>query len=393
MGSFSSELPQIVDDLCVSKDEFGGKIKYFMASDKKSQFFKLTKVQYEFFSEFLPYALQGHEKEQLEQKCQDLSKGMLSLDTIYQMLKKYHLLEDKTGTMQTRVAIDYNSKKMLEIPLEKLNKKRRIWQGCFRIVMLFSAFLIIFTSFKILGEFTQTVKLIKSIKFSLYETDIWSFAALIIISLLAIILHEIGHLLIAQELGIEWKSISISLIWGLSPIFYIRYKNFCIHKSKDKIKVLLMGAFMNFIQILIYLQLCTAINSWVFMVGILINAGCILSCIMPLGTSDGYQILAILLGIEGARWKTLGMIGQIIKKPKNIKNIIKSREDLLFTVYILIAYIVSIWGCVELLKAVVNFFDLMNVTSIQVYIIVTLLFIASTAFNMRKLINNISNLK
>lgn len=389
---FKMDLPRIVDDLYVSKEDFGGKTKYFMASDKKSQFFKLTKVQYDFFSEFIPYAQQEYRRKQLEEKCKVLSSGMLSLETIYEMLEKYHLIQGINEEIQTKVAIDYNSKKILEISLEKLNKKRRIWQGCFKIMMLFSIFLIIATGLRIFVEHDQVIQVIGSIRFSMNDTSIISIIVAILISLLAIALHEIGHLLMAQELGIEWKSINIALVWGLSPIFYVRYKNFCIHKSKDKIKVLCMGVFMNFIQILVYLQLCTFIESWIFIVGILVNVGCILSCIIPVGTSDGYQILAIFLGIEGARWKALGMIGHIIKKPRDIKKIVKNHEEFFFIVYIIVAYLFSILGCVELLKTIVNFFSLLNITSIQVFMIVMLFFGISIVFNMRKLIQNISNI-
>uniref|UniRef100_UPI0040561488 hypothetical protein n=1 Tax=Agathobacter sp. TaxID=2021311 RepID=UPI0040561488 len=383
--------PRIVDDLCISKDDFGGKTKYFMASDKKAQFFKLSKAQYDFFSEFLPYAMQGYGCTQLDEKCKTLSNGMLSLNSIYQMFEKYHLFEDGNEEIRTKVAIDYNSKKVIEIPLENLNKRRKLWQVCFRIIIICSVLLMVTSGIKVFFEYDQVVQIIGDIKFSINDMDIPSIITVIIISLLAILLHEIGHLLMAQEVGIEWKSINISLIWGLTPIFYVRYKNFCIHKSKDKIKVLFMGAFMNFIQILIYLQLCILIDSWVFMVGILINAGCILSCIMPLGTSDGYQILAITLGIESARWKALGMIGQVIKKPRDIKKIIKNREEYLFIGYVIAAYVSSIFGCVELLKATMNFFNLLNITSIQVFIIIVLLFGVSTFVNMKKLIQNISN--
>lgn len=384
--------PQIVDDLCLSKDDFGGKTKYFMASDKKAQFFKLTKVQYDFFTEFLPFAMQEYECEKLEEKCKALSNGMLSLDTIYRMLEKYHLFENRNEEIQTKVAIDYNSRKMIEIPLENLNKKRKLWQVCFRIIMVISVLLIIVSGVKVFLEYDQVGQIIGNIRFSIYDTSISSIIAAILISFLAILLHEIGHLLMAQELGIEWKSISVSFIWGLSPIFYVRYKNFCIHRSKDKIKVLLMGAFMNFIQILVYLQLCFLMDSWVFVVGILINAGCILSCIMPMGTSDGYQILAILFGIEGARWKALGMIGKIIKNPKDIKKIIKKREEYMFIGYIIAAYIFSIFGCAELLKTAMNFFNLLNITGVQVFIVIVLLFGISTVINLKKLIQNISNI-
>ncbi|MDR2025287.1 MAG: hypothetical protein LBQ71_19065 [Hungatella sp.] len=86
-------IPLIVDDICVSKDKFCGKEKYFMASEKKEQFFKLNEVQYNFFAEFLPYALEEHNRIKLEEKCRIISNGKISLQTIIKMLYRYNLFE------------------------------------------------------------------------------------------------------------------------------------------------------------------------------------------------------------------------------------------------------------------------------------------------------------
>ena len=389
---FSGYIPPIIDDICVSKDEFGGKVKYFMSSDKKSQYFKLNAAQYNFFAEFIPYALKERDSLKLDRKCREISEGKISLNVICQMLQRYNLFDDDKG-IKTKVTIDLNSKKFLEIPLEKLNRKRNVWKACFNVVCIISVLIIMMSLAGLILYREHIINELSNMKFSIENVDLKSLIAIAFISALAIVLHESGHLLMAQKLGIEWKSINVSFIWGISPIFYVRYKNFCIHKSKEKIKVLLMGTFMNFIQVLMYLILCLSSDSWVFMIGALVNIGCIISCILPIGTSDGYQVLAIMLGIEGARWKALTMIGQVIKNPKKMNTIVNKREDMFLISYILLAYIISIWGCVGLLKSILHFFNLLNVSSIHIFILVIFFFGFITVLNMAKFIKNVASIK
>lgn len=222
---FSGYIPPIIDDICVSKDEFGGKVKYFMSSDKKSQYFKLNAAQYNFFAEFIPYALKERDSLKLDQKCREISEGKISLNVICQMLQRYNLFDDDKG-IKTKVTIDLNSKKFLEIPLEKLNRKRNVWKACFNVVCIISVLIIMMSLAGLILYREHIINELSNMKFSIENVDLKSLIAIAFISALAIVLHESGHLLMAQKLGIEWKSINVSFIWGISPIFYVRYKNF-----------------------------------------------------------------------------------------------------------------------------------------------------------------------
>lgn len=386
-------IPLIVDDICVSKDKFCGKVKYFMASEKKEQFFKLNEVQYNFFLEFIPYALEEHNITKLEEKCRVISNGKISLQTIIKMLDRYHLFEKEETKIKSKVTIDYNSKKFVEVKLDGLNNYQKQWKILFYIIFTISFVIIGASMIEIFFYHDNIYKIVNGIKFSMDTIRLKSIVAVVIIVGLSVILHEMGHLLTAQVLGIEWKSITVSFVWGLNPIFYVRYKNFCIHKSKNKVKVLLMGMFLNFIQILVYMQLSIITRNGIFVIGMILNAGCIINSVMPLGTSDGYQILAIILGIEGARWKALTMIGQVFNRPKEVKNIINKKDDLIFIIYILIAYITGIFGCIELLKSVLHFLNLISVKNETIITIVTLFFAISTMAYLVKFFRNVSAIK
>lgn len=391
--SFESNIPLIVDDIRVSKDKFCGKVKYFMASEKKEQFFKLNEVQYNFFAEFLPYALEEHNTTKLEEKCRIISNGKISLQTIIKMLYRYNLFENGEREIKSKVTIDYNSRKFVEVKLDRLNRYQKQWKILFYIMLTISFVMIGASIIEMIFYHDNIYKIINGIKFSMDTIGLKSIVAVIIIVGLSVILHEMGHLLTAQVLGIEWKSISVSFVWGLNPIFYVRYKNFCIHKSKNKVKVLLMGIFINFIQVLVYIQLSLISRNGIFVLGIILNVGCIINSILPLGTSDGYQTLAIVLGLEGARWKALTMIGQVFKRPKEVKSIINKKEDLIFIIYIIIAYIIGIFGCTELLKSVLHFFNLISVKNETIITTVTLFFVFSTMAYLVKFFKNVSTIK
>lgn len=391
-SSFDICIPLIVDDICVSEDKFCGKTKYFMASEKKEQFFKLNEMQYRFFSEFLPYALKERNVTKLEEKCQIISDGKVSLEMILRMLHKHNLFEENESGITSKVTIDYNSKKLIEVKLDELNKYQNLWKILFYIIFSISLIVIGILVLEMFLNYQKLFEVIGNVKFSANNLSIGTIFAIVLVTGMSIILHEIGHLLVAQVLGIEWKSISIAFIWGVSPIFYVRYKNFCVHKSRDKVKVLIMGTFMNFIQFLVYMQLSLFTENWIFSVGMILNAGCIISFILPFGTSDGYQIMAIILGVEEARWRALTMIGQILKNPKELKNIIKKKEDLIFIVYTGIAYITGILGCTQLLKSILSFFDLINVTNRSIIMVVILFFVISTVIYAVKFVRNIRHI-
>jgi hypothetical protein len=301
--------------------------------------------------------------------------------------------EKGESEIKSKVTIDYNSRKFIEVKLDRLNRYQKQWKILFFMMLTMSFVMISVLIIEVFFYHDNIYKIINSIKFSMDSTGLKSIVVVVILAGVSVILHEMGHLLAAQVLGIEWKSINISFVWGLNPIFYVRYKNFCIHKSKNKVKVLLMGMFMNFIQVLVYMQLSFFTGNWIFVMGIILNIGCIISSIMPLGTSDGYQILAIILGLEGARWKALTMIGQVFKRPKEVKSIISRKEDLIFIIYIIIAYIIGIFGSTELLKTVLHFFNLIRIKNEIIITAVILFFAISTMAYLVKFIRNVSDIK
>ena len=87
------------------------------------------------------------------------------------------------------------------------------------------------------------------------------------------------------------------------------------------------------------------------------------------------------------------MIGQVIKNPKKMNTIVNKREDMFLISYILLAYIISIWGCVGLLKSILHFFNLLNVSSIHIFILVIFFFGFITVLNMAKFIKNVASIK
>ena len=70
----------------------------------------------------MPYALKERNVTKLEEKCQIISDGKVSLEMILRMLHKHNLFEENESGITSKVTIDYNSKKLIEVKLDELNK-------------------------------------------------------------------------------------------------------------------------------------------------------------------------------------------------------------------------------------------------------------------------------
>lgn len=386
-------IPQIVDDIFLAKDCFRGKTKYFMASEKKSQYLKLNEFQYQIFSEFLPYLKEERNEKILNEKCYEISKGKITIKNVLNILYKYNLFEDSKNKSVSKVMIDFNSKKIVEISLENFQKAySKIFNVMYYILLaiLFATFLL--TIYEVSFMHEDLINTFKKSVFNWDQINVISILYIIVEIFLSIILHEFGHLLVANKNGFVWKSLNISFIWGISPVFFIRYKNFCINRSIDKIKVLSAGVIINILQICVYLQLCLLTQSWIFAIGIYVNLSCVINCMIPLGTSDGYHLLSVLFGFESARWKALTLISQMLNNPREMLKQ-NSKDDILFMIYVVISYVLGIYGCIQLIKAVLETLNILNINNCVITIVVVGIFTTTTIIYIKKFLQSLKSLQ
>jgi len=121
------------------------------------------------------------------------------------------------------------------------------------------------------------------------------------------------------------------------------------------------------------------------------NLLCIINNVMPHGTSDGYHIFSIIIGIEGIRWKMLKIISTILTKPKQVGSMVRKKENILLLLYFLVSYALSLYSCYVLIT---NLTQYMNIADGSIYINVGIfifiaLIIITICLNIKKFIKNV----
>lgn len=381
-----------VDDLCFSKDKFRGKEKFFMASDQRSEYLKISKNMYGLLTKLLP-EIKDRNQQEAEMICLQLSDGTINLKQVGDILAKYNLLEIPTKEVKSKVVFDLNSRKLIEVPLEQVQSKHlKLFNWLYCLGKYFTYALLICAVANLIFNYSNFYEIfIINNGFSWSNLRISSFLMIFMISILGLIIHEMGHLFMATHCDIKWKSITVALIWGVSPVFYIRYKNLCIYPTMIKIKVLFAGIYMNIVQAALFYLLFVYTRNWLMAIGIFINLMLALNCFLPSGANDGYSIITMFLGIEGMFWKAFSLLQQIVKSPRMILKLLKNREGVISVAYIIVSYVLGVIGCVYLFQSVIQYLHIFQIDIDVVTFLILSFFIANTLFYIYKLMKKIRN--
>lgn len=388
----NQEMLKTVDDLRFFKDCFRGKEKFFMASEMRSQYLKVSKSVFEFFSTLLPQ-IEGKGRSEANDICLQLSKGKANLNKVEAILANYNLLEMPTKEVKSKVVFDLNSNKLLEIPLDNLQSRNMLLINRAYIFLKYITYLIlVFTGINLILNYLNFAEIfVINNEFSWENIRISTFFIIIAISVIGLLIHEMGHLLMASHCGVRWKSFTLALIWGVSPVFYIRYKALCVYPTVSKIKILFAGIYMNIIQASVYYILFIYTHNWIMAIGIFINLMLALNCFLPSGANDGYSIMTLFLGIEGMFWKALKLLQHLIKDPSKWRQTLRNKEGVISIVYIITSYVLGVIGCVYLFDSVISYLHIFNIDKSIVTFCVMIFFIINTTFYVYKLLKNISS--
>lgn len=384
---------EVVDDIVLSRDEFFGKKKYFLISEKRGKYLKLTEEQYKFYDKIFQCCRNDCNEMELEKIVKEYSNEKISLKQLKETLKKYNLLKDPVVNEQKcTVELEFSSRKVCDICLNNIQIKygkglRFLWNV---IKILSNILILIAVAFflrnlhdGIIG-FNNTEIYISDINYIFLGTGL----------LLCVFLHEIGHLLSANYNGIEWKNINFALRWGVSLVYYVKYKNFYAHPSKAKLYTILAGVYMNFVQVCIYYIIYCYCNIPEAKFLIVVNALSISNNLLPKGTCDGYHALCILTGLEGVRWKMLKLIAKILKNPKQIITIIKDRTSLLLILYFILSYSLSLYACYNFFLYICDYLVLISnywIRNISI-LFVGFIILATVMSNVIKLVRSIKRM-
>ena len=387
-------VPTAVKDLTIYEEKFLGKDKYFLMSDEREKYLKLTASQYAFYKFILVYFDGRHLMEELDEALKHNIGTGYDAEKVVSILYSNNLLEERFEDNKTKVEIELSSKKIFDIPIDyfqvhhkKLIKILDYITQCIGVVSILYALILILFNQELIREVYKQTQL-----FSWRQIGVKDFMFIAILSILAIPIHECGHLIAANRYKVRWKRFVFALKWGINPVYYIRYYNFYSNKSRNKIVILLSGVYFNIIQAAVYFILLVHTYDWRMAVMSIINLGCIVSCLLPSGTSDGYHIISIIMDIEGIRWKMLKLIGDAIKKPKSISVMIKKKENIMLILYFSISYSLAIYGCYTLLNTVIDYLHIFSVDQYYTKQISTVCIIIVVCANILKFIKNLKNI-
>ena len=327
----------IVNDIKVTEDVFMKKRKFFLMSDSRGKYMRLTEPQYRFFSAVIPLLLETDDEDELSRRLMEETDGNVGLEQIKTVFGKYNLLSASCEERKGTVEAEFTSNKVCEIPLGRIQRKAgKFFSFLFMLLTVSFVLLAVFTAAGVAVRAYSGERLIQLRELTSYgmflEMDL-----LIILPGLAmcIIGHELGHLLTAHKAGIEWKSITFALRWGISAVYYVKYRDFYNNSSRNKLAVILAGVTMNLLMSMIYI------------IGIFKN-------IMPSGTSDGYLACCIITGMEGIRWKMLKRISLILNNPREIMTVLRDRESRFLIMYFAASYSVSIFGFYRIIRSMLG---------------------------------------
>lgn len=384
---------RVVDDLTLYEDPGLTTKKYFLLSDERETYLKLDEQQYLYFKLLLPYLNGFTSKEQIEENLKNELGQSIDISKGIEFLHQKGLFYGSEKKTVSKVELELSGKKLLEAPMTAIQEKYGILlKRIFVFIMLLSWISLIIGIVLIIRNpqiVVETYRESKSFQWS--EIALWEYAVVGMGILLSVFIHEIGHILTANYYGIKLKSFNFLIHMGITPVFYIKYKNLYATTSKKKLLILLAGVYFNLIQASIFWLLLCLTSDWKFAVLMIMNLGAIISNLSLLGVSDGYHMAAILFGVEGLRWNMLKQMSRIIQIKGQGRPVI-SKKGWLMIVYFILSYGMTFVGIYYWIKLVVDFLGLHILNSNAISIMVIAAMLMSVGYFVVKFFKSLRNM-
>lgn len=390
----TSIVPKCVSDLKIYQERFLGKDKFFMVSEQREKYLKLSRMQYEFYKQITVFMDGKHTEQDLDEKLHVMTAGKMNAEQLINTMYRSNLLEKQYEEPNSKVELELSSTKVCEIPLKAFQEKNSKAIKAFDIAINSIAILTIFYALYLMVFNVDLIaEVIKETRvFSWKEVAPFDFLLIVFLGFISVPIHELGHLLAAHRCGIGWKSFTFSMKWGINPVYYIKYYNFYANNSVKKIKVLISGIYFNFIQACLYFILLVHFLDWRMAVLSIINLGCVVSCMMPSGTSDGYHLVSLLLGVEGIRWKMIELVSCLIKEPRMVLKKLRQKENIVLLMYFLVSYGIGIYGCYALLFSLIDYLHIFSFDKTIIVVMLSAFVLLSVIYNFIQFIRKLKKM-
>lgn len=140
----TSIVPKCVSDLKIYQERFLGKDKFFMVSEQREKYLKLSRMQYEFYKQIMVFMDGKHTEQDLDEKLHVMTAGKMNAEQLINTMYRSNLLEKQYEEPNSKVELELSSTKVCEIPLKAFQEKNSKAIKAFDIAINSIAILTIF---------------------------------------------------------------------------------------------------------------------------------------------------------------------------------------------------------------------------------------------------------
>lgn len=127
----------------------------------------------------------------------------------------------------------------------------------------------------------------------------------IVINVVFIIFHELGHITYALANNIIIDSFEVRLQWGVMPLIFVKYRNLYFIKPQIRLKLILSGIAIHLLFFIASLALALVTNNIIVKAILINNFYNIINNILPYQLTDGYFAVCTLLNKYNLRINAL----------------------------------------------------------------------------------------
>lgn len=282
--------PKFYTDVTIHENStfFGNRKIYLLGSKSSDKAIKIDCDDLAIINELLCLFNGFNNLDKVNQEL--INKGyIVNLTKLVELFARNYLLEDVEGISNSE--LDLTSKKIIDLPIRKTKKSNFIKTFCFFLVKCIPVLIVIFLIFLVINiDYYGEFYIDRNIVIYTFFTPI-----------LAMIIHEFGHIIYAIAFEIQISRIRISLLWGIIPIIYIKYFNLYFIRPQIRLGLILYGVITNLLVALLSSTLYYYYEYDILLSLTLVNCGCIIVNILPFQATDGYFALCTIFDKNNIR--------------------------------------------------------------------------------------------
>lgn len=300
--------PKLVRDFKIYEDKtvILNKPIYFVGSEEADRTLKIDTTKLQFFKDIIKIIDGTRTIVEIETEVA-INGYDIDFNSFLELLSRNGLIEG--GEVVSNSEVDLLSKTILDFPIKSKEKNIHTNLKYFIIINYFFIIgLLVFTS-------------INFYDFQPMKLDYRFLIHMIPLTILTIIVHELGHLFYAIANNISVDRIRLALMFGLVPMVYIKYKNLYFISSNKRLVLILSGVLANLQLALIGFMYYFYTNNNIAISIIYVNIGFIIGNLYPHQVTDGYFALCTILGKYNLRLEAIYYIFNIKKRKKDLKTL------------------------------------------------------------------------